>query len=210
MKFPIAVLLLCAQAATALADCAPEKLVRMVTKEVSPGTPADSFAATPRVTYRLGNGRVRTEEQVNPATGEHGLTVINAPDAWVIDLTAKTGEHSVDPDRPSKVRAPVFAETDLPPEITALEMGCELEFIATATAHDRVETQSGAGMKHSVRSGNWKLTLVVKENETVPMAAILSRDEKVYRAISYLSYRIIEPVPAALFAPPAGIVFKKL
>jgi hypothetical protein len=58
------------------ADCAPEKLVRMVTQNMSPGIPADSFAAKPKVTYRLGNGRLRQEEQYDAGEDVQWLSII--------------------------------------------------------------------------------------------------------------------------------------
>lgn len=58
-------------ASCAFADCAPPGLVRIVTKNASPGIAADSFQAQPKIQYRLGNGRSRLEEKPDPQSGVH-------------------------------------------------------------------------------------------------------------------------------------------
>src|SRR6185295_14405397 len=65
----IAALALCAATvAPAMAGlCAPEKLVRIETTNMSPGIRKDSFAAMPKVLYRLGSRKARLEEQQDPA-----------------------------------------------------------------------------------------------------------------------------------------------
>lgn len=134
------------------ADCAPEKLVRMVTQNMSPGIPADSFAAKPKITYRLGNGRLRQEEEHDAAENVQLLIIVDAPRAWHIDLVAKTGEMAVDDEVPPRLISSVFSEDELPQEILAVEYGCEPQFIKDAgTTHERVETKSGVGMKHFIR-----------------------------------------------------------
>ena len=82
--------------APAHADCNPPGLFRIVTANASPGIPKDSFAGKPKVTYRAGNGLVRSEEMADTAGGIHQLSVINWPDVWVVNLLDKTGEHIVD------------------------------------------------------------------------------------------------------------------
>ena len=93
MRLPnYSILLLLASVGTAFADCAPDKLVRMVTQNASPGIPADSFARQPRVTWRLGNGRVRLEERHDPGDNVQVLSLIDAPRAWQIDLVSKSDD----------------------------------------------------------------------------------------------------------------------
>jgi hypothetical protein len=193
------------------ADCAPEKLVRMVTQNMSPGIPADSFAAKPKVTYRLGNGRLRQEEEYDAAEDVQLLSIVDAPRAWQIDLVAKTGEMAVDDEVPPRLISSVFSEDELPQEILAVEYGCERQFIEDAgTTHERVETKSGVGMKHFIRSGKWKFTLMTREGSEKPMAAILSENDRVIGTIRYLSYQVLESVPEGLFTPPSGISIKTL
>lgn len=196
-----------AVAGPAFADCAPEKLIRMVTQNVTPGIPADSFAVKPKVMYRLGNGRARLEEQPDPVDGIHLLIITDAPRLWHIDLVSKTGETMVDDSTPPTVVLPVFSEEELPEEIRAVEYGCELQFMKDpATTHETLK--SGNGTKHSIRSGKWKFTIATREGSDRPIAAMLSENDKVVGAIRYVTYQTMESVPEGLFAPPAGIVLK--
>ncbi len=198
---------LIAIAGPTFADCAPEKLIRMVTQNVTPGIPADSFAAKPKVMYRLGNGRTRLEEQPDPVDGVQLLIITDAPHVWHIDLVSRTGETMVDDSTPPAVVLPVFSEEELPEEIRAVEYGCELQFMKDpATTHEIMK--SGNGTKHSIRSGKWKFTIVTREGSDRPIGAMLSENDKVVGAIRYVAYQTMESVPEGLFAPPAGIVMK--
>lgn len=197
-------------AATAFAECAPAKLVKITTADSSPAVPSDSFARKPKVMYRLGNGKVRLEEQHDPAQNVQLLIISDAPISWMIDLASKSGQKAVDTAESKEVHVPIFAEEGLPAEIMALEFGCEHEFIAHKdTQHEHKEGKSGSGMTHFVKSGPWKATLLMRGDSDHIIAAILSRDGKVVAAVRYLAYEKLENVPDGLFAPPPDIKFEE-
>ena len=79
-----------ALAEPASVDCAPAKLVRMVTSLV-PVNEKPDFRHKPKITYRLGNGRTRLEEEPDPAQGVHLLFITDTPMVWTIDLASKSG-----------------------------------------------------------------------------------------------------------------------
>ena len=188
------------------AECAPEKMVRIETRNVSPGLAAGDFAGLPKVLYRIGNGRLRLEEQPDPRMNVQLLFLINAPDSWSIDLEKKIGEHVVDTAESKTVHAPVFADEGLPKEVAAIEFGCEDAFVKDpATIHARLETSNGVVRKHSVISGPWKATLAYREGAVRPHSAVLSKDGKVVMGIEYVSYTTVERVPDGFFAPPPDI-----
>ena len=64
MKYAFALCLLLAADGSTWADCAPEKMVRIVVRDATPGVDPDSFAAQPKTIYRLGSKYARTEEAV--------------------------------------------------------------------------------------------------------------------------------------------------
>jgi hypothetical protein len=193
----------------AWADCAPEKLVRMETQNHSPGIPADSFARKSKIMYRIGNGRTRLEEQHDPADNVQLLIITDAPRLWHIDLVSKSGETAVDDAVPPKVTFPVFSEETLPKEILAIEFGCERQFINDPrTTHERTETKTGVAMKHWIRSGNWKFSILTREGSDRPIGAVLSENDRAVGAIRYVSHQTLETVPEGLFTPPAGIAFR--
>jgi hypothetical protein len=195
-----------ALAGPVFADCAPEKMVRVETRNVTPGLEAGDFAALPKVLYRLGNGHLRLEEQPDPRMGVQLLFLIDAPDSWSIDLEKKVGEHVVDTAESKTVHAPVFADEGLPKEVAAIEFGCEDAFVKDpATIHARQETSNGVALKHSVISGPWKATLAYREGAARPHSAVLSKGGKVVMAIRYVSYQTVNEVPNGFFAPPADV-----
>lgn len=196
--------------AAAFAECSPTKLVKITTANVSPAVPADSFARKPKVMYRLGNGKVRLEEQHDPDQNVQLLIISDAPVSWQIDLVSKSGQKAVDTAKSKEVHVPIFSDEGLPEEIMSLEFGCEHDFIAHKdTQHERKETRSGAGMTHYVRSGPWKATLLMRGDSDHIVAAILSRDGTVVSTIRYLRYEQLEDAPAGLFAPPPDVRFEE-
>lgn len=186
------------------ADCAPEKLVRIVTQDATPGLDRESFAAKPKVMWRHGDRRLRLEEEFDPSMNVHLLIVADAPNIWNIDLVKKAGELIVDEDPTPLVHAPIFVHSEMPQDLMSLEYGCEDQFFTSKdAAHER--TAGGKAMKHSLRSGEWKVSLATREDDGRPFAAILSRNDKVMNVIRYTGYQTLEAVPDGLFAPPAGI-----
>ena len=105
----LAIPLLLASTGALAADCAPAKLVRMVTQNSSPGIPADSFARQPKVTWRMGNGQARVEERHDPSDNVQMLSIIDVPRAWQIDLVSKSGEMMVDDSDPPTASLPAMA-----------------------------------------------------------------------------------------------------
>lgn len=119
-------LLIClALPSVAGAVSAPEKMIRIVAREVSPGVAAESFRAQPKTLYRLGTRYGRVEELPNPASGLHLLAVMNEPDVWMVNRRDGTGRHIIDPDPSFHVGAPVFEWPGLPATLADLEHGCE-------------------------------------------------------------------------------------
>jgi hypothetical protein len=108
------------------------------------------------------------------------------------------------------VRAPLFDDAELPADLLAVEVGCELEFIAQPqTTHEPAGSGDKTGQKHFKESGPWRLTLLTRSGESTPMAAMISKDGKVVAAIRYRSYEFLDAVPVGLFALPDGIAIRK-
>jgi hypothetical protein len=81
----------------------------------------------------------------------------------------------------------------------------------------RMKTQNGSPgipansfarkAKVTFRLGNGRM-IFTREGSDVPMAAVLSENERAIGAIKYVSYETLETVPKGPFTPPAGIEFK--
>jgi hypothetical protein len=206
--FPAFLLMIIAMSsAKAACDLPPQ--VRIVTVNTSPGIPKDSFASQPLVMYRAGAQRLRLEEAPDPANGIHQLMVSNWPDAWVVNLLDKTGQHVKDDDVVPVVHAPVLTadpSLGVPAPWTNLEYGCEAQFFAENKA-EQVPTEKHDMIKHTLVEGAWRLTMVTARDNPRPWMMILSRDGKVTWAIRYTAYVQQDAADPALFAKPEGIAF---
>ncbi|HLA72879.1 MAG TPA: hypothetical protein VK624_15340 [Steroidobacteraceae bacterium] len=193
------------------ADCDPKGVFRIVTVNMSPDIPKDSFAAKPKVAYRSGKYLARLEEAPDPANGMHLLFVINAPDAWTVNLLDKTGDHMVDKAESKDVHMLVFdpdPALGIPDEFSAIEFACEREFFAS---HDAVlvplKSERRAMTKHQVSKGEWRITMITEVGSDIPWALMLAKSDRVISAIRYISYLSRPDIDAALFAKPEGIKF---
>ena len=114
MRMPLTLLLTIAIVSPCRADCVPEKMVKVVFREVTPGIDRGSFAAKPKTLYRLGSKYGRTEEALDSALKIHGLIIVDEPDVWMINLVTRTGQHIVDTGEPYHFHAPIVGGPDDP------------------------------------------------------------------------------------------------
>lgn len=184
--------------------CAPEKLTRMVVRNLSPGLAAAAPAAQPRVIYRQGSIYLRNEE--SPDQRGQRVVIIAEPDIWSIDLATRTGQHQTDPGPEFVVRAPVLplsAETPRP--FLSLEFGCELEFLARNGAALPVQTIPWGERKatvHQVVLGEHVLNILLSERPA-PLLVAYARGGKPVTLIRYDEYRNDLPDRPSLFARPS-------
>lgn len=189
------------------AECAPEKMVRVVVRNVTPGR--NPAAMTPMTMHRFTERYARVEEQPNKAAGRHNLIVVNEPDLWMANLADKTGRHAVDPGPVLEFRAPIFTTAGIPPIFTKLETGCELDFLETYAPRPVGEqTLDGAILdRHQVSVGRDRIEILVRRGVRKVYSVTHYRDEKVQTMLRYLEHETGLAPDMALFAKPAGVSF---
>src|SRR5262245_48774168 len=111
------------------AGCAPEKMIRVVFRDATPGLDSNSFSAKPKTLYRLGTRYGRLEEALDSENHIQGLMIANEPDLWMINLVTKSGQHIMDTGEPYYFHAPVFGAPDAPELLKSFEFGCELAYM---------------------------------------------------------------------------------
>src|SRR5262245_32093099 len=195
--------------ANALAECAPEQMVRVVVRDATPGVPRDSFAARPKTYYRLGTKYGRVEEVADPEHGIHGLAVVSEPDLWMVNLMTKTGQHIVDTGAPYHFHAPVHTGEGDPEFVKSYELGCEFEYMKTkASGPPKPFELDGRTLEaYMAAEGEYLLVLVVDPNTKHPFASMLRKAGKVVCFLRYVAYETGLKPDLSLFAPPAGITF---
>lgn len=185
--------------------CAPERLTRMVVRNISPGLPAAAPAAQPRTLYRQGALYMRSEESPDPARGQP-VVIVAEPDVWMVNLSTRTGQHQVDPGPEFVVRAPVLPMTaDMPPLFRSLEYGCELEFLRRNGADSPIQVVPWGEAKatvHQVTVGEHMLSVLLTQRRQSPLLVAYSRAGKGLFMMRYDEFRTDLPDRPALFAPP--------
>jgi hypothetical protein len=193
--------------------CAPEKLVRLVVRNISPGLAAGDPRAQPRVMYRRGGQFLRTEDQPDPNhNGAKAVYIIAEPDVWAIDLSTRTGRHNVDPGPDFGVHAPILPlVADLPPAFRALEFGCEAAFVTANApqAQRSVPWGETTAALHTVTVGDQTLALLMDSRRSEPLLISYLRQGKPVWVVRYDEFRADLPDRPELFQPPKSVTFQE-
>jgi len=210
MKLPSILLLTIAIVFPCRADCVPEKMVKVVLRDVTPGIDRASFAAKPKTLYRWGSKYGRTEEALDSRLKIHGLIVVNEPDLFMVNLATRTGQHIVDTGEPYHFHAPIVGGADDPVAIKEMEFGCEIDFMK---AHGAGPVRQGmldgrAVDQYEIAIDAYRVVLSVTPRDARPVGFSLYEREKLRYDMRYLEYtNDLEPRPR-LFQRPEGITFE--
>jgi hypothetical protein len=189
-----------------LAQDVPKTMTKIEVRLQGPKIPAGSFATKPRVMYRAGSRYCRVQEAEDTEDHIHGLAVTNEPDAWMVNLTTKSGRHIVDPGPTFNCHLPIFADQDA----QGLEFGHEMEFFKNKGATIRQGTilQGKETTQYQVEIGGSKLALFTYGIPERPLAVgqVRGGDGEIYW---YSGYGEV-PLDARLFAKPDGIKFDEV
>jgi hypothetical protein len=208
MRLPFLTLLLVAIAADASADCAPDKMVKVVFREATPGIDKNSFAAKPKAIWRLGSQYGRLEEQTDSENGIHGLTIVNGRDVWVVDLLQKTGRHSVDSASTSGFHAPMVAGEDIPGAVSEMEFGCEFQYMrAKAVKSEMVEIAGNKFRQYRATEGRFVLKLYAFPDRDIPFGFGVLKDGALLFYYQYMEYGTNLDIDPSMFARPGGITY---
>lgn len=190
--------------------CGPEKLIRMVVRNVSPGLAAAAPTAQPRVMYRQSALNLRTEESPDPTRGQP-IVIISEPDIWIFNTANRKGQHQIDPGPELFVHAPILpAAQDLPPALRSLEYGCELEFLkrqGAQAARQTIPWGEGKATVHQVQLGEHVVSMLLTERRETPLLVAYAKGGKGVFMVRYDEFRNDLADRPALFARPGGVEF---
>jgi len=190
----------------------PDKMTRLVVRFQSPDVPEHTFAAQAKTIYRAGNRYCRVEEMPDVERGIHGLLVVNEPDAWFVNLAAKSARHVIDSGTKQNCHLPLFGKredvnpaTDAEKGLETLEFGRELPYFKDS----RVAPVAGPMLfgKHTqvyiIEKPDSRLQLFTSGIPERPLAVARKHAGK-QEFYFYDSFDEI-PFEARLFSKPEGI-----
>ena len=192
------------------AGCAPEKMIRVVFRDATPGLDSNSFTAKPKTLYRLGTRYGRLEELLDSENHIQQLMIANEPDLWMINLVTKTGQHIVDSGEPYYFHAPVFGAPDAPEFLKTFEFGCELAYMKEkSVSPEAAPIETRKLESYRVSQGNLTIFLAVDSKLQKPVLAALHNGDKVVSVVKYLYYDSgLEP-DLTLFKAPSGVALSE-
>lgn len=207
--FILAVTCMCA-----LTSAADElQMTKIVFRRMSPDIAPDSFAAKPRMLYRVADKYSRIEEPPHPEQGIHFLVITREPDSWTINLLDKTARHVIDAGPTFSARTPIVwvpkpsGQPDPDKEFQDLEFGNEVRFFRLHKARDmglrKVEEKDCNAL--AIKSGGREVILLVDPATDKPVQMDFTKDGKPDFSIRYLSYETDLPFDPSLFEPPPGL-----
>jgi hypothetical protein len=191
------------------ATCAPPELVHIVVAYITPGIPSTAFAAQPKVIYRIGSDRMRVEEAADPANGIHEVVVLAEPNIWMANLYDNTGKHIVDPAPSHLTKAPVFGIQGISAKFSALEVGCEADFIAeNAPTPVRAEQVEDARLDvYRIEDGADAVEILERPGTGTPAIARYYHQGQLTKSVRYDLYATGLANDPSLFAPPSGVQY---
>jgi hypothetical protein len=190
------------------AVCAPAKLEHIRITNVTPGIDPSSFNGQPQDMYRLGDGKMRSEEAVDSINKIHGLLVTNEPNIWMVNLYDKTGKHIVDPGPTFYAKAPI-AGIIPSKKLMSLEFGCEGDFIAAYAPTPARSEVVGSVMfdVFRVADGTDAVEILERPGSNVPSYVRYFQNGAPAFMLRYDLYETNLPDDPSLFAKPADIKY---
>lgn len=207
-KSLILVCLLALVAVAAQAQLSSNTMMKIITRNVSPGIDPHSFGAQPKTLYRMGEKYGRSEELPDSGMKLHLLVVVSEPNVWMINLWDKTGKLIVDPGPTYVFRASIIPseERGMKPPLGDFEFGTEYDFLRSNKA---VQTRTIVqGKKYDclrVTREGYDITLLSHIGTKTPYRVRVKRGERIVCEYEYDAYQKGLSPKIKLFKPPSDV-----
>ena len=189
----------------AFGDSKPS-LTKIVVRYVAADRPEEAGAAGLKTIYLAGGVYARIEQSPNAADNSPNLIIVNQPDIWLVDLTKKTGTHSINPGPDLTIHSPILG-ADCPGELFDFEFGREIEFLKRVGAKTLEPKQIGERRceTRQFETENYLVVVYVDAVKKLPVKLKAYKDRQIKFTVEYVSYDIDLPFDRSLFAPPKKI-----
>jgi hypothetical protein len=203
-RISVVLIVLLLVAAPSWGQCAPDRMVKIIYQNATPGLAEDSLETVPRTLYRLGTDFGRLERATRIGVETYGLLITNVPDRWKVDTITNTGMYYYDESAANRFTAPVYPDLAEVEFLRPLEFGCELEFMRQHATEPPVEAEiSGRKLRnYTVKNGRYRLNLAVSQKTGLPLALGLFNGKEMIHYMRYVEYRILPFRPSLFYPPP--------
>ena len=182
-----------------------QKMMKIVTRDISIDIRRVSFGAEPKTLYRMGRTYGRLEEMPDPQKGLHLLTVVAEPRVWMINLMEGRGRLIIDPGPTCLFSAPI-----IPPEdsqqmapLGDFEFGTEYDFMQSHQATMTEDIVSGKTYdKSSLSLDGYTITLLSHQGKQQPFRVTVRKGKTVVCQYEYDEYETDLIPDMDLFKPP--------
>lgn len=189
----------------------PKVMTKIIVQADGRSIPQGDSLRQPRVIYRAGTRYCRVEEALDGGSGPRELLIIREPDVWVVNLSDRKGQHSLDAGPALECHLPIFSGP--PPGSTdktdyvrmGLEFGAELAFFRKmgAAAQSGPVLQDKATTSYILNFDGTRLALFTYGPDQHPLllARTCAHSEELYW---YSGYGQL-PFEEELFEVPQGV-----
>jgi len=193
-------------------DEVPSKMIHIIAQMSGSDIPVGAFAEKPKAMWRATNSYCRIDEEPDPEQVRHLRTIMNEPDAWLVDLANDRAKHMVDLGPTFNCRMPIFA-FDLAMakgKIGELEFGREVEFFRKNGAKEINGPQLGfKATFYELALDGMVLRLVERVDIHAPILIALAQGQKITQ-VRYLLWEDQVPFKVDLFAKPTGVKIEEV
>ena len=181
-----------------------------VTKLVIRFTPGDSSAksplAKPKTLYLAGARYARIEQETDATSDAPDLIIVNEPDIWTINRSAKLGNHSINSGPDFSVHNPVLGP-DCPDNLFDFEFGREVEFMERVKAQslESKEIDSRKCKTMQFETKVYRILLYFDATSNSPVQLQAFEDDRIKFTVDYLSYEKNVQFDPALFQPAKDV-----
>jgi hypothetical protein len=208
MKGPSFLLTLFLAALTGYAQDSSDMMMKIVTRDITPGVELESFAAKPKTLYRIGDRYGRVEELPDAKLNLHGLMVIDEPKIWVINLWDKTGKLIIDPGPTYIFRAAIIPsrEQDQSPPLKDFEFGKEYDFLRSRKAtRGQISLQGKSYDSLNLTVEGYTITLLSHAATQKPYRVKVEYGQRILCEYEYDEYQRGLTSNLHLFSPPSDV-----
>jgi hypothetical protein len=182
----------------------PDKMTKIVFRNITPGLDLSSYEALPVTVYLYKGSYIRVEEQPDKLQGLHGLMILRKSESWAINRMDNTATYYVLEADWWDMSIPLIPQTARDKRFEGLNYGQEISFFGTASAPS-AQTMNGINVQRfNTKKEGIEFELLCKLQPTRPYRLKISAKDQTLFQYSFDEYEEL-PADLKLFDVPSNI-----